>query len=647
MVFLNLLLLAYLIGMAAIWSTYGFFSAVVHLFVVVVAGAVAFAVWEPAAQLLLGPVPGIAWTAGLLLPFVLLLGGLRVLLDKKAKMNVFFPANVDRFGGGLVGLASGYLTAGVMVLGLSYLPLQSLLGYTPYIAIDQGVDTSDEGLLWPMLDVDHKVGSFYSMLSEGSLAPTLTEATLASARPDLAQLAASSRLRPDPSSSAALTPGSVKLEWAKRAELSGAQVAALVRLALVDSLLKDGVSAEAVPEDPEQWGAFANGFAGRLASPAQYRDGLDAVVAETAEVEEGAGAPPLRTLIRGLMEEGVSESLPGGVSAGGTNVTPWLALRTHWGRESGTFDTDNKVRLPATHARLVVRRNGESVALGPSSASQLEPTRQAHLITPFVNGSSLVVGQDPPEVIDWLFKLNPGDEPMYLLLRQTRFELPEATEATPLEMARTIGAPYLVPAGGGAPARQARGGGVSAGDSGIVVSLSSKLPRRTSANNATFADFSPDRRAIVGGAGRATKASGNATIEYVYLSGDPVVRVETTPRTARSLAGAARELARDVAGLIYVKERGSGSLRYPFAYAIEVGDGEQLIGVKESSDAEGFNRMVKLREATNQADDDATLYLYFQVPRGRTITHVSFGGDEIALDEPITATAPDYVPEEE
>ena len=71
---LNLLVIVFVLGMAIMWSTYGLFSAFLHLLVVIVAGALAFAFWEPLVyNLLLGFMPSYAWGLGLVGLFAVLL----------------------------------------------------------------------------------------------------------------------------------------------------------------------------------------------------------------------------------------------------------------------------------------------------------------------------------------------------------------------------------------------------------------------------------------------------------------------------------------------------------------------------------------------------------------------------------------------
>ena len=92
----------------------GFFSGLIHLACVIVAGAVAFAFWEPLAVAMLGSSSTREWAWGVSLLaifcfalFLLRLAGNLLIPDK---LN--FPHIVDIVGGGATGAAAGLLTAG-------------------------------------------------------------------------------------------------------------------------------------------------------------------------------------------------------------------------------------------------------------------------------------------------------------------------------------------------------------------------------------------------------------------------------------------------------------------------------------------------------------------------------------------------------
>ncbi|RMH12329.1 MAG: CvpA family protein [Planctomycetota bacterium] len=132
-----MLLIAYM------WSIRGFFSSFLHMVCVIVAGAVAFGLWEPVSLFLLdwsppkgilASVGGNAWAIGLAVPFVVALLITRVAMDKIAPANVHQTPLVDYIGGGACGLVSGILTVGVLAISLGSVRLGDStvgLGYKP------------------------------------------------------------------------------------------------------------------------------------------------------------------------------------------------------------------------------------------------------------------------------------------------------------------------------------------------------------------------------------------------------------------------------------------------------------------------------------------------------------------------------------
>ncbi len=135
--FLNILVIIFVLGVAYTWAVRGVFNSMLHALCVFFAGAIAFAVWEPLALMLLGVsespiVEGMAWGVALIVPFVLVMLVLRVATDKLIKSNIRNAKAVDYAGGAVFGLVSSVLTAGVMIIGIGYMRLPStFLGYQP------------------------------------------------------------------------------------------------------------------------------------------------------------------------------------------------------------------------------------------------------------------------------------------------------------------------------------------------------------------------------------------------------------------------------------------------------------------------------------------------------------------------------------
>ncbi len=203
----NIVILLFILAMMYMGSVQGLFSSFLHLLVVVAAGSIAFGVWEPLTLgLLMKYIPVMAWTVGLLLPFALALLIFRVATDKLVPTNVhFLPIMNTLFGAGF-GFLSGVLTAGIAILGLSFLPFGTDLGgYAPYAFGSGGsVDRTDSKLWLPVNDV---ASNFYNMLSRGAFS---TRTPLAEYQPELASQASLVRLR-DENVSIVASPDAVKV----------------------------------------------------------------------------------------------------------------------------------------------------------------------------------------------------------------------------------------------------------------------------------------------------------------------------------------------------------------------------------------------------------------------------------------------------
>ncbi|MEM8735733.1 MAG: hypothetical protein AAGG44_15980, partial [Planctomycetota bacterium] len=134
-------------GIAYAWVTKGFFSAFLHMVCVIMAGAVAFAFWEHSSLLILTKAPSgffgfvgdAAWGLGLIFPFALSLIIFRVIADSVVKANVQVAEAMNYIGGGVCGLVSGVITAGVFVIAVGYMRVPAeFLGYQPVGYANQG-----------------------------------------------------------------------------------------------------------------------------------------------------------------------------------------------------------------------------------------------------------------------------------------------------------------------------------------------------------------------------------------------------------------------------------------------------------------------------------------------------------------------------
>lgn len=198
--FMNLLVIVFVLGIAYTWTVRGVFNAMVHAMCVLFAGAIAFAVWEPLAMILLGVsgspiVEGMAWGVALIVPFVIAMVVLRIITDKVITSNIKSVKAIDYGGGAAFGLVSSILTAGILVIATGYMRLpSSFLGYQPvWYAEDRAGAGSlvENQRLW--IPVDTITAAVYKNLSSGSMA---SAEPLAKWYPDLTLTGFSARINP-------------------------------------------------------------------------------------------------------------------------------------------------------------------------------------------------------------------------------------------------------------------------------------------------------------------------------------------------------------------------------------------------------------------------------------------------------------------
>lgn len=199
--FINILVVLVVLGLGALWMARGFFSALIHLVCVVIAGALAFALWEPISYMLLTKAPdskliqGSAWAIGLGIPFAALLAIFRLILDKVLGSNVAVHTATNYVGGFACGALSGLITAGILVLSLGFLRMDhdlfgsdSMGGYKPAVYEGNGSIVRGEGLWIP---ADKLTADFYGLLSKTTLR---TDENLATLYPDLDAVPATLRM---------------------------------------------------------------------------------------------------------------------------------------------------------------------------------------------------------------------------------------------------------------------------------------------------------------------------------------------------------------------------------------------------------------------------------------------------------------------
>lgn len=191
----NLAIIVFVIFMAGYWVREGLLSALLHLVAVILSGAIALALWEPIAFMLLGMgniATMVAWSVALLLPFGVCLLLMRFAIDILVPGNVTVPQIANLIGGAFAGIASAILTSGLFLIGIGFLPMTpSIAGYEPYIVQADGrVEPSGQGLWIPVTSLTN---SFYQTLAGGSFHPVLGT-SLADASPMIDDQAGQFRL---------------------------------------------------------------------------------------------------------------------------------------------------------------------------------------------------------------------------------------------------------------------------------------------------------------------------------------------------------------------------------------------------------------------------------------------------------------------
>jgi len=173
LVILNILALACTAAVMYMCAVHGVFRAGMTLAACVLAGAVAFGLFGPAAGLLGADNPRTVWyyaadALALWAIFCVVFLGLRMLAEIFFKNESAFPSLADSIGGAVVGFAAGYLAVGICLVLVQMLPMPpSILGYSPF-RYDGKNNTVKEGdRLW--LRWDRGTLALFGWLSAGSL----------------------------------------------------------------------------------------------------------------------------------------------------------------------------------------------------------------------------------------------------------------------------------------------------------------------------------------------------------------------------------------------------------------------------------------------------------------------------------------------
>jgi hypothetical protein len=167
---MNIIAIVVVLGVTYLWLIRGFFSAFIHLLCVIVAGAVAFAAWEPLAYWILGSsdphgiFAGTAWGVALGIPFAITLIVLRIVVDLLIPANAVIASGPNYAGGAVCGLIAGLIASGFVVLSTGFMRVGSaVMGYQP-IAFAANGSVQRESKLWVPTDV--LVSKLYGHMSK-------------------------------------------------------------------------------------------------------------------------------------------------------------------------------------------------------------------------------------------------------------------------------------------------------------------------------------------------------------------------------------------------------------------------------------------------------------------------------------------------
>jgi len=549
----NILVIAFLIAMAYWWSLQGFFSAFLHMVIVMAAGAIALAMWEPMAHWLLGRMPYYAWGVGLLAPFVILVIAARVTTDKLIHTNMQFDQITGAIGGGACGLVSAALTAGLTIIGLSFLPLGPTVGgYSPY-RLNQNVQVVADptGGLW--VDVDYFAASFFKDASNAIF--YTGNDPFYRAMPDLVQQASAFRLGPERNSAKIAVPGTVEV---------------------ADALSHT----TPIPDYPQQLGGM----------------------------------------------------LPDRITGSGHRI---VVIDTNWLNDKpGTFDGSKLNVFPAS-IQLVTEGRADGrlqTFLHFPDAAVIEDTLSGDRRLMKLNDvDKFPTSTAKKAKIGWIFVVPDSQDPIQIITRRLRHDLPDDTEATPEQLVRALGTPpqsmFAVDGGGvddGPPDSVDIGGreGTVTGATGLEAKITQDLFREISSN--WVPNIRHQNRLITDGQDLA-KSTGRRPARDNALTGiyvDPAVapvRVTLTRDRARSMYGQAMQFAGSVAG-IYLTDN-IGQEWQPIAYVWHRSDDSIEINYQGAGREFRSARQLPIDKMAR----GGTLYLYFGVQKGVTIETLNFG----------------------
>ncbi|MCD4825865.1 MAG: CvpA family protein [Phycisphaerae bacterium] len=132
---LNILAIILILGIAYLQMRQGLFSSLVMAVCTVLSAGLAMTLFAWLADVtgIAQSQPGLADAVCIALLFVIPLFCLRVLADKFIPDDIYFHSYTDKIGGAIIGIFTGVIMAGVLLVVVQMLPFgRSVLGYDPY-----------------------------------------------------------------------------------------------------------------------------------------------------------------------------------------------------------------------------------------------------------------------------------------------------------------------------------------------------------------------------------------------------------------------------------------------------------------------------------------------------------------------------------
>lgn len=657
---LNLCILLVLLIMVAIWATYGFFSAFIHLIIVIASGALALALWEPIAYMLLGRMPAYAHGVGLLVPFVVFLIVFRVVLDKVCKANVHMPRIADQIGGGVCGLLSGILAFGMLLNGANFMPMQrEILGWEPYKVQGNKITENPEGQIWGFLRIHEWSGGFFNMVSAGSMSPT-GGTPLAAGRPDLAKRAVLTRLPDDPNQFRTANPGSVKVTGVYAIPATEDAIYGLAQRSAILAFLKPSYEVPDSIEYGEDGLGIVNTILADLQSRAQDPEAngrpsdmlnVQAIlqVSRTPEFKYDRAASPegfpgFVQMVADKMGKDLVDRLK---PVMGENKVLYV-VDTFWNNDfPGTFNSDGKLRIAIPQVSL---RADDDVLAPIGYSIEYSQNTGGRILTEIISEQADVSTRDMAYSkytelhMGWIFALDKGQTPEHFFVRELRFDLSQLKKPAGQDsvvnqnlgaFAHVVGAPLLPsPADaeeGGTPSNPAIAQGVKIAGTNAYVDVSELLPGSFS-GSAVSMDMDKEADPWLLRSGKAdrvlpSRGGRKSTVREIWVQRtDRLVRIKLDAQKAKSLYGRAIGLAESL-NVMRVQDEG-GNYYDAVGYALLRADRSLELDIRD----EVFNRGLSANELPDAKAGD-TLMVYFQVPIGTNLNSYVLGRKKQDFEE--------------